>query len=125
MKKLLLFLLALSILLLACGDKTSGTLTASAPSASNGIVTTTAKYTPSTGTVLPGQVINFRWYTVGVTSKIKSAEIASSGHTDSTGSVISQYILPTIRTESLIVYVIASTGDLTNAEGWQSVEVTP
>lgn len=127
MKKILLLGMLLSLGMFGCGSvgENSGTLSVSAPVNSNGIVTATATYTPSTGTALLNTVINFRWYTVGVTSKIKSAEASTGGHSDSAGTVTSQYTLPVIRNESLIVYVIASTGDLTNKEGWQSVQVGP
>jgi len=108
-----------------CGSGTSGSLSVSAPASSGGIVTATATFTPSSGTALPGQNINFRWYTVGLTSKIQSAEISTSGHTDINGVVTSQFILPFVRTESFLVYVIASTDGLTNKEGWQSVQVDP
>ena len=127
MKKILLLCLVLSCGFLGCGSVggTSGTLSVTSPSAQNGIVTATATFVPSNGSALPGQDINFRWYTVGVTSKTQSAEKATTGHTDSGGSVTSQLTLPVSRTESFIVYVIASTGGLTNKEGWQSVQVDP
>jgi hypothetical protein len=125
MKKLLLLCVMLSLWMFGCGNETSGTLSVSAPSANNGVVTARATFIPSNGTVIPGQPINFRWYTVGATSKTQSAELATSGHTDSTGTVTSQLTLPATRTESFIVYVTASTGDLTNIEGWQSVLVVP
>ena len=125
MKKLLVLSLLLSIFIMSCGSDTSGSLSVAAPTVSNGVVTAIAKYTPASGSALSGQSINFRWYTVGVTSKSKSAEIATSGHTDNSGSVNSQFTLPVNRTESIIVYVIATTGDLTNIEGWQSVQVDP
>lgn len=127
MKKLLLLFVLLSIGLFGCGDspENSGTLSVSSPSANNGIVTATAAFIPSAGSVLPNQAINFRWYTVGVTSKVKSMEIATTGYTDNNGTVTSQYTLSVNRDENIIVYVIASTGDLTNKEGWQSVQVDP
>lgn len=125
MKSLLLCLTLLCVLMFGCGSQNSGSLSVSSPSASNGIVTVTATYTPSTGLALSGQTISFRWYTVGVTSKSQSSELATSGTTDSSGAVTSQFILPAIRSESLVVYVIASTGDLTNKEGWQSIVVAP
>jgi uncharacterized membrane protein YgdD (TMEM256/DUF423 family) len=127
MKKIVLLFVIVSMLMVGCGSDTAGILSATAPTASNGVVTTTATYTPSSGPAISGQTINFRWYTVGVTSKTQSVELISSGHTDSTGTVTSQYIFdPTVtRTESFIVYVIASTGGLSNIEGWQSVVVAP
>jgi hypothetical protein len=127
MKKILLMLcVLLSLWIFGCGNpENSGTLLVSAPTASKGIVSATATFVPSTGTALPNQAINFRWYTEGVTSKIRSNEIQSTGRTDNNGSVTSQYTLSVNRDESLNVYVIASTGDLTNKEGWQSVQVDP
>jgi len=123
MKKLLLLCVMLSMWMLGCGSDTSGTLSVSAPTSINGVVTATAKFIPSSGSVLPGQTISFRWYTVGVDTKTQSAELTITGHTDNTGAVTSQYTLPVSRTESYIVYVIASTEGLTNMEGWQSVLV--
>ncbi len=125
MKKLLLLCVMSCLWMFGCGSGTSGSLSVSAPASSGGIVTATATFTPSSGTALPGQNINFRWYTVGLTSKIQSAEISTSGHTDINGVVTSQFILPFVRTESFLVYVIASTDGLTNKEGWQSVQVDP
>lgn len=125
MKKLLVVCVMLSLWMFGCGNETSGRLSVSAPIALNGVVTARATFTPSTGSIIPGQPINFRWYTVGVTSQTRSPEQATSGHTDDTGTVTSQLTLPTVRDESFIVYVIASTGDLTNIEGWQSVTVVP
>ena len=125
MKKLLLLCVVLSIWMFGCGSGTSGTLSVSAPTSKNGIVFASAKFTPSSGSALPGQAIDFRWYTVGVNTKTQSSELAITGHTDNTGAVSSQYTLPVIRTESYIVYVIASTEGLTNKEGWQSVQVDP
>lgn len=125
MKKLLVLCVMLSTLIFGCGNETAGTLSVTAPAADNGVVTARATFTPSGGSVIPGQPINFRWYTVGVTSQTQSPEQATSGHTDNTGTVTSQLTLPPARTESFIVYVIASTGDLTNIEGWQSVLVVP
>jgi len=125
MKKLLVLCVMLSLWMFGCGNETSGTLSVSSPSALNGVVTAKATFTPSSGSAIPGQPINFRWYTVGVTSQTQSPEQATSGHTDNTGTVTSQLTLPPARTESFIVYVIASTGDLTNIEGWQSVVVVP
>lgn len=125
MKKLLFICIITSMWMFGCGNENSGTLSVTAPTASNGIVTAKAKFTPSSGTVLPNQPINFRWYTVGVTSKTQSSESITIGHTDNTGTVTSQFSLPVNRVESFIVYVIASTGDLTNIEGWQSVQVAP
>lgn len=127
MKKLLLLSIVLFLSMFGCGSDTSGTLSVSAPTASNGIVTATATFTPSSGSALPGQSINFRWYTVGVTTKTQSKELTISGHTDNTGTVTSQYSFPgnVTRTESFIVYVIAFTDGLTNKEGWQSVQVDP
>jgi hypothetical protein len=123
MKKLLLLCVIMSVCLFGCGSETSGTLTVSAPTSSNGVVTAVAKFTPSSGAALQGQDIDFRWYTVGVDSKVKSAESSKPGKTDSTGSVTSQFTLPASRSEDYNVYVIASTGGLTNKEGWQSVTV--
>jgi hypothetical protein len=125
MKKLLLLCVVLSIWMFGCGSGTSGTLSVSVPTSNNGIVFASAQFTPSSGSALPGQAVNFRWYTVGVTTKTQSPELAITGHTDNTGAVTSQYTLPVIRTESYIVYVIASTEGLTNKEGWQSVQVDP
>ena len=127
MKKILLLCVVLSIWMFGCGSGggTSGTLSVSAPTSSNGVVFATAKFTPSSGSALPGQAIDFRWYTVGVTTKTQTPEFPITGYTDNTGSVPSNYTLPVSRTESYIVYVIASTQGLTNIEGWQSVTVAP
>lgn len=132
MKKLLVLCFILSLGLFACGSgsgggalSTAGSLSVAAPTTSNGIVTATATFSPSVGTALPGQAIDFDWYTVGVTSKTKSNVITSKGYTDKSGVVTSQYTLPPARTESFFVYVKASTGGLTNKEGWQSVQVDP
>jgi hypothetical protein len=127
MKKLVLLFVLMSMLIVGCGSETSGTLSVSTPTASNGVVTAIATFTPSNGTALPGQEINFRWYTVGVNTKTQSTESSKSGHTDNAGTVTSQFTFdPTVaRTESFNVYVIASTGGLTNKEGWQSVTVAP
>lgn len=125
MKKILLLCLVLSLGMFGCGNETSGTLSVSAP-VPNGVgVSTKAKFTPSSGSVLPGQVIDFRWYTVGATTNIRTTELLTSGKTDSTGTVSSSYNLPTGRTESVYVCVSASTGDLTNIEGILSVLVAP
>lgn len=127
MKHILTLCLLLCIGLFGCGsgsNSTSGTLSVSAPTASNGIATAIATYVPATGSALPGQIIDFRWYTVGVTTKSQSQETTASGTTDSFGTVTSQYILPVNRTEDINVYVIASTGGLTCKEGWQSVVVS-
>lgn len=123
MKKLLVVCVMLSLWMFGCGDETSGTLSVSAPTVNGDHVIARATFTPSNGSAIPGQPINFRWYTVGLTSQTQSPEQATSGHTDSTGSVTSDLTLPVTRTESFRVYVIASTGDLTNIEGWQSVVV--
>lgn len=125
MKKIALLFVFMSMLIVGCGSETSGTLSVSSPSATNGIVTTTATFTPSSGSALPNQPIVFRWYTVGVNSKDQTLEQTTEGRTDNTGAVTSQFKPPVIRSESLIVYVIASTGGLTNKEGWQSVQVDP
>ena len=125
MKKILLLCAVMSMWMFGCGSETSGTLSVAAPTQSGGIVTARATFTPSSGSVIPNQPINFRWYTVGVTSQTKSSEQATSGHTDNAGTVTSQLTLLPARTESFIVYVIASTGDLTNIQGWQSVLVVP
>lgn len=125
MKKILLLCLVLSMGMFGCGNETSGTLSVSALSSSGGVVSTKAKFTPSSGSVLPGQVIDFRWYTVGATTNVRTSDQLTSGKTDSTGTVSSSYTLPTGRAESVYVFVSASTGDLTNIEGIQSVLVLP
>ena len=130
MKKLLLLCVLFSLGFYGCGSdssSTSGSLSVSAPTASNGVVTAVATFSPSSGSALPGQEINFRWYTVSVsvTTKIQSSETPASGKTDKNGIVTSQFTLPVNRSESYIVYVIASTSGLTNKEGWQSVMVAP
>lgn len=128
MKKLVLICISLCFVLFGCGSgslSTSGTLSVTAPKASNGVVTATATFSPSTGSALPGQAIDFRWYTVGVTSKTQSVESTTPGTTDKAGTVTLSYTLPVTRSESIIVYVIATTGGLSNKEGWQSVVVTP
>ncbi|HIJ94697.1 MAG TPA: hypothetical protein HPP94_02955 [Desulfuromonadales bacterium] len=104
---------------------TLGSLSLSAPAQTGDIVKTTATYKPASGSALPGQVIDFRWYTVGVSTKMQTPEVTTSGSTNSSGVVVSQYTLPVVRSESYTVYVIATTGGLTNSEGWQSVTVAP
>jgi len=108
-----------------CGSESSGSLSVAAPKASNGVVTAIATFTPSSGTALSGQGIKFRWYTVGATSKTLSPETLVTSYTDKSGSATSQFTLPVNRLEDYIVYTISSTGDLTNKEGWQSVNVAP
>jgi hypothetical protein len=125
MKKLFILCVVLSIWMFGCGSENSGKLSVSAPTASNGIVTATAKFAPTSGTALPGQPINFSWHAVGMTSKTQTPEITTTVHTDDVGTATSQYKLPASRTESYIVYVSASTGDLTNIEGMQSIQVDP
>lgn len=126
MKKLLLLCVVLGMWMMGCGSETSGSLSVSAPTLKgNDVVTATAKYTPSSGSALPDQNITFRWYAVGVTTKNKSSELTQTVSTDSTGTATSTYILPSTRTESYLVYVSASTGDLINTEGLQSVQVAP
>gem|GEM_PF-4327708 len=113
--------------LFGCGSvgENSGTLSATAPANNNGVVTAVATFTPSNRAVLPNTPINFRWYTVGVTSKAKSAETSTKSYSDASGIATFQVTLPVVRDESLIFYVMASTGDLINVEGWQSVQVDP
>lgn len=108
-----------------CGSDTSGTLSVSAPTQSGDIISAIAKFTPSSGSALAGQHINFRWYTVVVGSSTQSPELNETKDTDNTGAVISQITLPAGRTESYRVYVIASTAGLINKEGWQSVLAVP
>jgi hypothetical protein len=122
MKKLLLCII-LSVGILGCGSENSGSLSVSAPTASNGVATATATYTPSSGSALSGQSINFRWYAVDTTSKIPTKETLETVHTDSNGKATSQYRALSGLSGTYIVYVIASTGDLTNIEGLQSVSV--
>src|ERR1700681_1244535 len=119
MKKLLLLCVVLSMWLFGCGsdNETSGTLSVSAPTSSGGIVTATATFTPSSGSALPGQPINFRWYTVVVGTTTQSPESTDTKPTGNTGAATSQITLPAGRTVSYTVYVIASTGGLTNKEG--------
>lgn len=107
-----------------CGSgsgSTSGDITLAEPAASNGVVTASATYTPSGGTVLPGQEIVFSWYTVGKTTSNRQDYGTSKSYTNSSGGATSQLILPTPRTEIFIAYVKADTGGLTS--GWKSVEV--
>lgn len=127
MKKLFILCLLSCISMIGCGSDSSGFLSVSAPTEAGGIVTATASYSASaanTSNACTGQAINFRWYTVGETTKVKTAEVSVVGHTDSGCTATAQYTLPTTRTENLYVYVIASTGDMNNIEGWQSVLVT-
>ena len=125
MKKIFLLCVVLSLGIFGCGSETSGNLSVSAPVQSGDYVKATATYTPSSGSALSGQEINFRWYTVGVTTKTKAPEILVTGFTNTSGVVISQFLLPTVRSESVTVYVTASTGGLTNSEGWQTITVAP
>jgi hypothetical protein len=125
MKKLVLLCIILSVWMFGCGSETSGSLSVSAPAADNGVVTATATFKPSSGSALPGQPIYFRWYAVGKTSGIKTPELSQTVNTDNNGAATSQYLLPSSRSESYIVYVIATTGDLTNIEGMQTVQVDP
>lgn len=121
MKKVFLLICSLCLLLGGCGSETSGTLSVTAPSYMNGIVTAIATFTPSSGTALPGQEISFRYYTVGLVTKTQSAESSIVGETDGSGRAFVSIPLPLNRTESLYVYVLASTQGLKNKEGWQSV----
>lgn len=127
MKKILLLCLLLSMGMVGCGNvsENSGTLSMSAPVNSDGVVTAIATFTPSVGTALNNTPIVFRWYTVGVDSTIRSKEVSITGRTDSAGTATSWITLPDNRDERLRVYVIASTGDLTNKEGLQLVQVDP
>ena len=127
MKKLLFLCMVLSLCIFGCGSGsgTSGSLSVSAPAASGGVVTAIAKFTPASGSALPGQIINFRWYTVGVNTKTQSTEVTKDYPTDGNGSATGQFTLNNNRTESYNVYCIASTDGLTNKEGWQSVLVSP
>jgi hypothetical protein len=130
MKKLLLLCVVISLGIMGCGSEngstyTSGSLSVSAPVQAGDYVKATATYIPSSGPALPGQEINFQWYTVGVTTKTQTPIVPASGSTNSSGTVISQYKLPAIRSESVRVYVTAFTGGLTNTEGWQSITVVP
>lgn len=128
MKKLVLLLIALSFGVFGCGSggmSTSGSLTMSTPTSSNGVVTAKATFVPASGPALPNQEIDFYWYTVGVDTKVVTPTTKVTGSTDTTGAATSQYILPTIRTESVIVYVKSATGGLENQGGWQSVVVAP
>jgi hypothetical protein len=125
MKKLLMLCVVLSLWMFGCGSETSGSLSVTAPSSSDGIVTATATFTPASGSALPGQHITFRWYTVVLGSSTQSPELSETKSTDNTGAATSQLTLPVGRTDTFTVYVIASTGGLVNKEGWQSVLVTP
>lgn|SRR6266568_8345114 len=125
MKKLLLLCVMSGLWMFGCGSETSGSLSVSSPSSNGGIVTATAKFTPSSGSPLPGQQITFRWYTVVLGSSTQSPELSETKSTDNTGAATSQLTLPVGRTDTFTVYVIASTGGLVNKEGWQSVLVAP
>jgi hypothetical protein len=125
MKKIFLLCVLLSLGIFGCGSETSGNLSVPVPVQSGDYVKATATYTPSSGSALSGQEINFRWYTVGVTTKTRTQEVLATGSTNPSGTVISQYLLPAVRSESITVYVTASTGGLTNSEGWQTITVAP
>lgn len=117
---LLFFVLAFS--LVGCGSDNSGSISLGSLTRSGEYITTTAKYTPSSGPVLPNQEITFYWRTVGLdtnTTKDYPPEVA---YTDGTGTALSTFKLPSPWTETLRVYVKAGTGDLITAT--QFVDVT-
>ncbi|MDD2852564.1 MAG: hypothetical protein PHY09_11810 [Desulfuromonadaceae bacterium] len=123
MKKIFLLFALMTFVLPGCGsDGNSGTLSVSAPTASNGIVSAVATYTPATGVAMTGLKINFTWRTYDLGTKTYSSNISDSSETNNKGVALGQFRLNDM-TKNLIVYVIASTGDLTNSEGWRSVTV--
>ena len=119
----LLVVLGFVISLVGCGTENSGSILLSPPTNINGVVTTTATYTPSSGSVLPNQKITFYWRTVGQTSNISVDYPPSDSYSDSTGRARSELTLPSPRSEALSVYVRAGTGDLTS--GSLFVNVSP
>lgn len=106
--------------LTGCGSETSGSISLDSPTYSNGIVSAKAAYTPDSGSAVTHQKITFYWRTVGKISNIVVDYPPTDSYTNSLGIASSDLILPTSRTESLIVYVKVSTGDLTSS--LQSVE---
>lgn len=123
LKRILYIILIASIYALGlagCGSETSGSISMAQPTYSNGVVTAQAKYVPASGTALPNQNITFYWRTVGQTTGAV-VNYQKESDTDSTGTASSDLTLPTPRTEALIVYVKAGTGDLTTSQ--QSVNV--
>lgn len=121
----LVMLLLLVIGLFGCGNgDTSGSLSLAAPTAVNYTVNAVATYTPASGSALPGQEIEFTWYTMP-TGGVATQAVHVTGYTDSKGVASSQYIFPTPPAVATYVYVSAKTGNLSNKEGYQSVLVTP
>lgn len=104
-----------AICLAGCGNETSGSITLTSPTYANGVVTTSAKYTPASGSALSHQKIIFYWRTVGKTSKVVVDYPSTDSYTDSSGAASSDLYLPSPRTEDYIIYVKASTGDLTTS----------
>lgn len=104
-----------AIYLAGCGSETSGSITLTSPTYANGIATASAKYTPASGTALSHQKITFNWRTVGKTSKAVVDYPSTDSYTDSSGTASSDLYLPSPRTEDYVVYVRASTGDLTTS----------
>jgi hypothetical protein len=109
-----------AISLVGCGNDTSGSISMSSPTFSNGVATAKATYSPAGGSALQHQKITFYWRTVVKSSGVAFDYPPSDSYTDSTGTASSDLILPSPRTDALIVYVEAKTGDLTT--GMQSVD---
>lgn len=103
-----------------CGSETSGTIVLNSLAYSNGITTASATYTPASGSALSHQKITFNWRTVGKTTNSVVEYPPTDSYTDSSGKASSDLILPSPRTEAFVVYVKASTGDLTTS--MQSVD---
>ncbi|MEI6826207.1 MAG: hypothetical protein WCK54_11465 [Desulfuromonadales bacterium] len=118
--RFLLTTLVFSATVVGCGsvDENSGSISLTAPTYSNGVVTANATYKPSTGVALPNQKITFYWHTIGQSSGTVVYPPKDS-YTDSNGLAPSELTLPSPRTEALIVYVKAGTGNLIT--GVQSV----
>lgn len=98
-----------------CGSETSGSIALTSPTYSNGVVTASATYTPASGSALSHQKITFSWRTVGKVSNSVVEYPPTDSYTDSSGKASSDLILPAPRTEAYVVYVKASTGDLTTS----------
>jgi hypothetical protein len=98
-----------------CGSETSGSIALTAPTYANGIATASATYTPASGAALSHQKITFYWRTVGKTTNSVVDYPPHDSYTDSSGKASSDLSLPSPRTEAYVVYVKASTGDLTTS----------
>lgn len=108
----ILLLLVLVVSLVGCGSDTSGSISLGSLTNAGGEITATAKYTPSSGSVLPNQEITFYWRTVGLETNTIVNYPPDIASTDGTGTALSKLTLPSPRSETFRVSVSAATGDL-------------